>query len=358
MPPLPEKQAVGRFSTEFIESRRRGLEKFMVRVLKHPTLLNSEVLVTFLEADDVGLTVAKDKGKADKDKKAGSMMSWFESKVNTLTVQPNQGVTERTAADMKIDEISEYIAKLEGHMLTLSKHASSLLRKQRDVAAALRDFGQAYTYYGQAEGETLGTALIQYGTASEELAVLNADSVETAIIQFEEPLAEYTRILTAVKDALARRAAKKSGYQTAMIDLDAKVAAYNKALGVPGKESAANQKQQQVEAAQQALDTAKEEYEATSRIVIDEFEAFKAQKAVELRDISLSFATIQANLNKKTEASWADLCQRLRSTELPPGPTYSETKYSSAESGGYAAAQSNPFAASNFREEEGEMIGV
>ena len=90
MPPLPEKQAVGRFSTEFIESRRRGLEKFMVRVLKHPTLLNSEILVTFLEADDVGLTVAKDKGKADKDKKAGSMMSWFESKVNTLTVQPNQ----------------------------------------------------------------------------------------------------------------------------------------------------------------------------------------------------------------------------------------------------------------------------
>ena len=76
-----------------------------------------------------------------------------------------QGVTERTAADMKIDEISEYIAKLEGHMLTLSKHASSLLRKQRDVAAALRDFGQAYTYYGQAEGETLGTALIQVNSS-------------------------------------------------------------------------------------------------------------------------------------------------------------------------------------------------
>ncbi len=123
--------------------------------------------------------------------------------------------------------------------------------------------------------------------------MLNADSVETAIIQFEEPLAEYTRILSAVKEAIARRAAKKSAYQTAMIDLDAKVAAYNKALGVPGKEAAANQKQQQVEAAQQALDTAKEEYEATSRIVIDEFEAFKTQKAVELRDISLSFATIQ-----------------------------------------------------------------
>lgn len=89
MPPLPEKQAVGRFSTEFIESRRRGLEKFISRILKHPTLVNSEILVTFLEVDDAGLAAAKDRQKAEKDKKAGSTMSWFESKINSITAQPN-----------------------------------------------------------------------------------------------------------------------------------------------------------------------------------------------------------------------------------------------------------------------------
>lgn len=112
-------------------------------------------------------------------------------------------------------------------------------------------------------------------------------------MQFEEPLAEYTRILGAVKEALSRRSSKKSAYQTALVDLDVKVAAYNKALGVPGKEAVANQKQQEVENAQQKLDNVKQEYETTSNVVIQEFEIFTAQKAVELRDISLSFANLQ-----------------------------------------------------------------
>jgi sorting nexin-1/2 len=161
MPPLPEKQAVGRFSTEFIESRRRGLEKFMSRIVAHPSLVNSEILVSFLESDDIGLAAVKDKGKAEKDKKSGSVLSWFETKVNSLTVQPNQAALEKTAADLKIDEIAEYINRLEAQMITLSKHAGSLLKRHREVAAALRDLGQAYTYFGQAEGDALGTSLIQ-----------------------------------------------------------------------------------------------------------------------------------------------------------------------------------------------------
>lgn len=46
-------------------------------------------------------------------------------------------------------------------MHTLSKSSATLLKRQRDIAGALRDFGQAYTFYGQAEGEALGTSLIQ-----------------------------------------------------------------------------------------------------------------------------------------------------------------------------------------------------
>jgi sorting nexin-1/2 len=161
VPPPPDKQAVGRFSAEFIESRRRALEKFMNRVLAHPTLCQSELIITFLEADDTGLAAARDKGKVDKSAKAPSVMSWFETKVNSMTVQPNEAATERTSADMKIDEIAEYVNKLEAHMTTLTKHVTALLKRQREMSAAMRDFGQAYTYFGQAEGDELGTSLMQ-----------------------------------------------------------------------------------------------------------------------------------------------------------------------------------------------------
>lgn len=296
VPPPPEKQAVGRFSADFIESRRRSLEKFMSRVLGHASLNQSEVIVTFLEADDAGLAAAMNKGKVEKSQKAPSVMSWFETKVNSMTVQPNEAATERTAADLKIDEIAEYINKLEAHMTTLTKHVSSLLKRQREMAAAMRDFGQAYTYFGQAEGDALGTALIQVGTAAEELAVTNSDGVDSSITRFEEPLLEYVRILASVKAALSRREAKKQAYYNALIDLDAKLAAYNKALGVPGKEDAANQKQQKVEEAQSHLDRSKDEYEKVSRILMDEFEVFKSLKAVELKDIALNFVKIQVSV--------------------------------------------------------------
>jgi hypothetical protein len=41
-----------RFTPEFIEYRRKELEKFLRRVAEHPTLRKSPDLVTFLEAND------------------------------------------------------------------------------------------------------------------------------------------------------------------------------------------------------------------------------------------------------------------------------------------------------------------
>ena len=41
IPAMPEKQTVGRFSPEFVEARRRGLERFMWKVAAHPVLSES-----------------------------------------------------------------------------------------------------------------------------------------------------------------------------------------------------------------------------------------------------------------------------------------------------------------------------
>lgn len=46
VPPLPEKAVVGRFSAEFIESRRRLLEKFLARLAAHDELSTSKFFKT------------------------------------------------------------------------------------------------------------------------------------------------------------------------------------------------------------------------------------------------------------------------------------------------------------------------
>ena len=59
VPPLPDKQAVARFSPEFIEERRRQLERFLRRVSVHPELYDAPSLDTFLRADDLAFHAAK-----------------------------------------------------------------------------------------------------------------------------------------------------------------------------------------------------------------------------------------------------------------------------------------------------------
>ncbi|KAG0305869.1 hypothetical protein BGZ98_003392 [Dissophora globulifera] len=54
LPPLPEKQYAGRFSEEFIERRRRALERFLNRLVRHPVLRYSDLLTHFLSCSDDG----------------------------------------------------------------------------------------------------------------------------------------------------------------------------------------------------------------------------------------------------------------------------------------------------------------
>lgn len=85
VPALPEKQTVGRFSPEFIESRRRALERFLLYVAAHKELNTSPVFIAFLQADDAALKEAKDISKIETKKMSTTALEWFEGKVNSLS---------------------------------------------------------------------------------------------------------------------------------------------------------------------------------------------------------------------------------------------------------------------------------
>ncbi|RKP25016.1 hypothetical protein SYNPS1DRAFT_22955 [Syncephalis pseudoplumigaleata] len=52
LPSLPEKQFSGRFNEEFIERRRRALERFINRLARHPVVRYSDLLTHFLSCTD------------------------------------------------------------------------------------------------------------------------------------------------------------------------------------------------------------------------------------------------------------------------------------------------------------------
>ncbi len=57
VPPPPEKQALNRFESNFVESRRAALEKMLNKIAGHPTLQHDPDLKLFLESDSFNVDV-------------------------------------------------------------------------------------------------------------------------------------------------------------------------------------------------------------------------------------------------------------------------------------------------------------
>jgi sorting nexin-1/2 len=207
-----------------------------------------------------------------------------------LLLQPE---LEKSAADIKTEEIAQYVAALEKQLTSVSKHAENLVKRSRDTALAFYEFGQSFTFMGQSEGDTVGAALSQLGTTADCLAGNAHTFAEAEVVKLVEPLEEYTRMLQSIKHAMQQRAAKKTAYVNCMIDVEAKTVAFRKLQGVAGKEAQAEQKEQAVSAAQDGADAAKLEFEKVSERLLTEFELFKNQKAFDIKEMMTNFVNLQ-----------------------------------------------------------------
>lgn len=310
IPPLPEKQTVGRFSSEFVESRRRSLERFLRRVAAHPELGSAETLATFLQSDDSSFQKIKEQSSTKKPKLTSSAMAWFEGTVNSLaTGKPD---VEKSAADTKVEEISQYVSQLEKQMNATLKHSECLVKRNREISQAMFELGQSLTFLGQNEGDALGAGLSDMGTTIDALSTLSAAHAESESIKFLEPMDEYARMINSIKHAIHQRQIKKDIYLSSLADFESKQSAYRKLVGIPGKESQAKAKEQSMTAAKEVYEAAKVEFEKVSERLLFEFDCFKSQRAVEMREIIVDFVSLQIEYSKKSEEEWQTLLPKLQ----------------------------------------------
>ncbi|KAF9157287.1 hypothetical protein DFQ26_008900, partial [Actinomortierella ambigua] len=102
LPVLPEKQYSGRFSDEFIEKRRRALERFLNRLVRHPIIRYSDMMTHFLGCSDDNEWKRAEK-RFDADKIVGT--SFFQH-----VYHPEFNVGE----DGDVDEVERFSAHCRG----------------------------------------------------------------------------------------------------------------------------------------------------------------------------------------------------------------------------------------------------
>ncbi|KAF1323674.1 Sorting nexin, partial [Globisporangium splendens] len=323
VPPLPEKLLVGRFSPEFIESRRRALQLFLHRCCSHPELQHSAHLTTFLEASDDALQQFKADPKNSVAKGTrGSIFQWIDDTVNTISTSLGAMNTysnlEKTPADHEVDEMIAYIDGLEPIMTGLHKHAHGLTKRAREIADGLFEFGVSFTLLGKSEeNRSLQEGLNHIGQCSDRLSILAAEHAEREALNFEEPIFDYIRLVGAVKAALHKRNEVRASYSNTVADLDAKSLVLNKLLK---HGSSAGEKIQAAESdvmkAQQRVEDAKLEYDIVTERVMREVERFRHEKLADFKRIILDYIQMQIEYSKKVEDEWNSVIPQLAQIQV------------------------------------------
>jgi sorting nexin-1/2 len=327
VPPVPEKQPVGRFSPAFVEDRRQQLERFLRRVAVHPELGDAPSFDTFLRADDVSFQVAKNaKGTFVVDNsfqnqpmmmnvpspaKKDGIKRWFAEAKTSMT-----GDLIKSPDDDLFEEIARYIHGLDSQMRNVSQQATGLVRKGKEIANGMFEFGLAFNLLGQSEADALGDALRKMGETADHLSVLSAEQAEKEMAQFEEPLQDYIKMIHAVKLALQRRHEKRLTCSTTVADVESKLQQLGKLRMQIGSEAKAYQTEMALRRAQDAEAMAREDFAAVSQRVLREVDRFRRERSEDMRRTVLDYINLQVEYNKRMEQVWATLIPKLESVQL------------------------------------------
>jgi len=336
IPPLPEKQAVARFSEVFIEDRRTQLERFLRRVAVHPELSDALCLQTFLKADDSTFYAAKTSKSEDALASVYScagmpasatastipvsrkdpLKQWFaEAKTSLASSVMGKADLVRSPDDDLFEEIERYIQSLDQQMKNVVQQASGLVRKGKEIANGLFEFGLAFNLLSQSEADSLGVALSKVGNAADALSVLAAEQAEKEMTSFEEPLQDYIKTISAVKLALQKRHERRITYTTCLNEVQTKQNNLARLRGVFGKEDKAYQAEMSLHRAQVACDAARDDFATVSQRLLREVDRFKREKADEMRGTVIEYINLQIQYNKRMEDVWARLLPQLETIQ-------------------------------------------
>mmetsp|Transcript_1037 Transcript_1037/g.1139 ORF Transcript_1037/g.1139 Transcript_1037/m.1139 type:complete len:517 (+) Transcript_1037:122-1672(+) len=351
VPPLPEKQAVSRFSQAFIEDRRVNLERFLRRIAVHPELYDANSLDTFLRADDLSFQTAKNaKGQVADAMVMSSSIAYPTNPVLSMPPRKKDGIKKwfaetkasmsgdlvRSPDDDLFEEIDRYIDGLEKQMKNVQQQASLLVRKDKELANGLFEFGMAFNILGQSEADALGEGLSKMGITADGLSTVSMEHADKEMTKFETPLKDYIKTIHGVKLALQKRHEKRLTYTTCLSEVAAKRANFARLRSMPGAEARAYGSEMSLKRGEAASEAAKEEFIIVSQRVLREVDRFKRENGESMKRTVLDYITLQIEYNKKMEQAWSDLLPQLEKVDadrfsapgsLPtsiPGPTLTE----------------------------------
>ncbi|XP_063758137.1 sorting nexin-1a [Eleginops maclovinus] len=223
VPPPPEKSILGMTkvkvgkedssSADFVERRRAALERYLQRVVNHPSLLQDPDVREFLERDELPRATSTQALSG-----AGflKMINKATDAVSKMTIKMNE-------SDVWFEEKLQEVESSDQHFRKLHALVESLVVHRKELSLNTAGFAKSTAMLGSAEDNTaLSRALSQLAEVEDKMEQLHQEQAANDTFCFAELIADYIRLLGAVRGSFDHRMKAWQRWQDAQTALQKK----------------------------------------------------------------------------------------------------------------------------------------
>uniref|UniRef100_A0A452U982 Sorting nexin-1 n=1 Tax=Ursus maritimus TaxID=29073 RepID=A0A452U982_URSMA len=223
VPPPPEKSLIGMTkvkvgkedssSAEFLEKRRAALERYLQRIVNHPTMLQDPDVREFLEKEELPRAVGTQTLSS-----AGllKMFNKATDAVSKMTIKMNE-------SDIWFEEKLQEVECEEQRLRKLHAVVETLVNHRKELALNTAQFAKSLAMLGSSEDNTaLSRALSQLAEVEEKIEQLHQEQANNDFFLLAELLSDYIRLLAIVRAAFDQRMKTWQRWQDAQATLQKK----------------------------------------------------------------------------------------------------------------------------------------
>ncbi|KAJ5505462.1 Vps5 C-terminal [Penicillium expansum] len=307
--PPPEKQAVGRFDTNFVESRRAALERMLNKIAGHPILQHDGDLKIFLESEAFTVDVKNKENREPDIGPSKGMLSSFGISVG--------GGTKFVEHDDWFHDRKVYLDALENQLKALLKSMDTVVLQRKGLAEAAGDFSSSLHALSAVElSPALSYPLEGLSELQLRIRELYDRQAQQDVLTLGITIDEYIRLIGSVKLAFTQRQKAFHTWHAAESDLQKRKNNQDKLLR-QGKtqQDRLNQVNADVADAERKVHQTRLLFEDMGRLMRNELQRFEKEKVEDFKSGVETFLESAVEAQKELIELWETFLLRLDAGE-------------------------------------------
>ncbi|XP_044735424.1 sorting nexin-2 [Chrysoperla carnea] len=309
IPPAPEKSVIGMTkikmsnqsetgsptSSDFVERRKQGLERYLRRTAKHPVLRVDPDFREFLESD-----MELPKATNTSALSGAGVMRLFNKVGETV----NKIAFKMDETDPWFEEKIQQIESLDVQLRKIHESVEMLVLNRRDLACYKSAFSKSAALLSNCEEHTnLSRALAQLAEVKEKIESLHYEQANADFFILSETLKDYIGLLGAVKDAFHERTKVFQNWQHSQQMLSRRRESKAK-LELMGRSEKLEQASSDVLDWESKVERGQQEFDNISKMIKKEMESFEETRIQDFKRMFIKNLEAHMELQLKLVTYW------------------------------------------------------